>query len=140
MSRDQNEIIAELQSLCTQYKAEVPGRSQAWPKSIKSRVMELSLLGVGDTEMARLVPIPAQTIYSWRRKSKKSSEAKRSSFVPMKIVEPATVTVKKLPASSQTKSMASTVTVTTPQGYKVEGLSCNDVLLFLSQIERNKNS
>ena len=62
MLRDQSEIVAELQDLCAQYKAEVPGRSQAWPKSIKERVAELSAQGLGDSEVARLVPIPMQTI------------------------------------------------------------------------------
>ena len=133
MSRDQSEIVAELQDLCAQYKAEVPGRSQAWPKSIKERVLELSALGLGDTAVSELVPIPMQTIYSWRHQ-KKVPPAREANFLPVRVTETSTVTVKKKPKLERTKS--STVTVTTPQGFKIEGLSVNDVFSFIEKLER----
>lgn len=116
MSRTREEIIAELNELCVQYKAEVPGRSQAWPKSIKERVSELHAMGLGDTEISRRVPISAQTIYSWRQGLKKSREG----FLPVKIVE------------------ASTVTVITPQGYRIEGLDSRSAVEFISRLGANE--
>ena len=132
MLRDQSEIVAELQDLCAQYKAEVPGRSQAWPKSIKERVAELSEQGLGDSEVARLVPIPMQTIYSWRHSKKVKSP--EPSFLPVKINKVSTVTVKKKPKPQKVKSP--TVTVTTPSGFKIEGLAAEDVLSFFEKLER----
>lgn len=132
MARDQSEIVAELQDLCAQYKAEVPGRSRAWPKSIKERVAELSARGLGDSEVARLVPIPMQTIYSWRHNKKAKSPA--PSFLPVKINKISTATVKK--RSKPQKVKPPTVTVTTPSGFKIEGLQASDVLDFFEKLER----
>lgn len=132
MLREQSEIVAELQNLCAQYKAEVPGRSQAWPKSIKERVAELSARGLGDSEVARLVPIPMQTIYSWRHSKK--TKSLEPAFLPVKINKVSTVTVKKKPKAQKMK--IPTVTVTTPGGFKVEGLEASEVLDFFEKLER----
>lgn len=135
MSRDQSEIVAELQDLCAQYKAEVPGRSQAWPKSIKVRVAELHELGLGDTAVSELIPIPMQTIYSWRHKKVKKAAKPEASFLPVKINDAPTVTVKGRPRKKIQQPKVSTVTVTTPNGYKVEGLDVDQAVRLLSEIE-----
>jgi hypothetical protein len=136
MSRPQSEIVAEIQDLCRQYKAEVPGRSQAWPKSIKERVAELHALGLGDTEVSKLVPISMQTIYSWRHsKIKKALKAKCPGFLPVKINDSPTVTVKGRPRKKIHQPKVSTVTVTTPSGYRVEGLDVDSAVRLLSEIE-----
>ncbi len=127
MSRTREEIVVELIDLCAQYKAEVPGRSQAWPKSIKERVAELHAMGLGDTEISRHVPISAQTMYSWRQGLHKKS---LESFLPVKIVQPSTVTVKKMK-----KAKVSTVTVITPQGYRIEGLDSKSAVDFIAKLE-----
>lgn len=129
MSRSQSEIVAEIQELCVQYKTEVPGRSQAWPKSIKERVAELHALGLGDSVVARLVPIPMQTIYCWRHNRKKKAAASNAAFLPVKITEPSTVTVRGRPRK-KIQVKISTVTVTTPSGYKVEGLNADEAIVF----------
>ena len=135
MSRDQSEIVMELQSLCAQYKAEVPGRSQAWPKSIKERVAELHALGLGDTDVASLIPIPLQTIYSWRHGKIKKARAQEPDFLPVKVTKSSTVTVKGRPRKKNQPPKVSTVTVTTPNGYRVEGLSADEVVSILAKLE-----
>jgi hypothetical protein len=134
MPRSQSEIVAELLDLCAQYKAEVPGRSQAWPKSIKERVAELHELGLGDTDIAALVPVPMQTIYSWRHGRIKKAKKEESQFLPVRINDSPTVTVKGRPRK-KIQQKISTVTVTTPSGYKVEGLDVDSAVRLLSEVE-----
>jgi hypothetical protein len=138
--RSREEIFVELRDLCAQYKAEVPGRSQAWPKSIKERVIELQQMGLGDTEISKSVPISAQTMYFWRHSR---SVANRSEFLPVKVVETSTVTVKKAEKSSAVgrprkkppKLELRTVIVTTPSGYRIEGLDAKEAAEFISRVE-----
>jgi hypothetical protein len=75
-----------------------------------------------------------QTIYSWRHARVKKAAKKEAEFLPVKIAEPSTATVRGRPRKkSQPKS--STVTVTTPRGFKIEGLGADEALNFLAKIE-----
>jgi hypothetical protein len=140
MSELQSELFNELLQLCAQYKVEVPGARQAWPESVKALVHNLILEGVSGPEIARRTGISYFTINKWTRNIRKAAapsfiEAKVVPSVPsgLKSVQKprgrpksiATVTV----AESKSNLSAPppscpvvTVTVTTPSGYKIEGL------------------
>lgn len=134
MSDKVTTLFDELTQICNQYKAEVPGRRRAWPQSIKKRISELRQLGVGASEIAACTSIPIQTIYSW------SNNAKSSSFLPVKVTaikaksKTPTVTVRKrsIMKKAQSKSdQIPTVTVVTPSGIRVEGLTAEVVMNWL---------
>lgn len=121
-------LIDELTQISEQYKSEVPSRRRAWPQSIKKRIFELRRLGVGASRIAAATKIPIQTIYSWH-----SRKLDVGTFLPVPVVErkseskTPTVTVRKKRIPTKVQSGAHqnfpTVTVVTPSGYRLEGLT-----------------
>lgn len=128
-------LIDEIQQITTQYKAEFPGRRHAWPKAIKERVQALFALGLKPKVITERTGLSYHTVVYW------SSQAKqKQTFHPVKVVTAksgrhpvpvakdsvATVTVKRRGRSSSSKSQCfsvdAIVTVTTPQGFIIEGL------------------
>lgn len=122
-------LFSELEQICEQYKEQVPGRRRAWPKAVKERIEELSLLGVNGYEVSKRIPVPYMTIVSWRSKAK-SRDSSSPGFLPVKIVDekrPTTVTVKRRgrkpkQSSTQASNTLTTVTVVAPNGFRIEGL------------------
>lgn len=132
-------LLNELKQICEQYKSEVPSRRRAWPQSIKKRIFELRRLGVGASSIAEATAIPIQTIYSWS--SRKSDSG---TFLPVpvvkrkKAVKSPTVTVRKNRRSLEKPSDDNhnpTVTVVTPSGYRLEGLTYQMVRELLTAVE-----
>ncbi len=157
MSELKSDLFDQLSQLCKQYKVEVPGQRQAWPESVKMLIRKLIAVGTSVPEIARVSGISYFTINKWSRDARKPV-APPSSFVEAKVVEAsarsllvpprrrgrpkstATVTVAepKIRLGSTLAAMndgiaacvAVTVTVTTPSGFKLEGLPV-DVALAL---------
>ncbi|MBU6375845.1 MAG: hypothetical protein KGQ59_07615 [Bdellovibrionales bacterium] len=127
-----SEIFEQLNQICEQYKKEVPGRRHAWPKSIKDRILALQRAGVGAPQIAKRVPVPYATIMSWAIAEKKSG-----GFLPVKVVKAKrspTVTVRgarDLGGASRTKTESLTVTVVTPEGFRIEGLPVTEAMSWL---------
>jgi len=151
MTESQNTILNELAQLSSQYKAEVPGVRQAWPESVKSRIRLLLEDGMTAAEVSRKTGIPYFTLNSWRRRSharfiqaKLGEPQLLANALPAKAKRgrprkshllPATVTVTNLVSpkpsvNNVTSEISGTVTVTTPNGFKIEGLPI-DVALRL---------
>ena len=151
MTESQSTILNELTQLCSQYKAEVPGVRQAWPESVKSRIRLLIDDGMTAAEVSRQAGIPYYTLNSWiRRRHATFIEAKlrepphatpekRKRGRPRKShLLPATVTVanlalQKSPVDSVTSEASGTVTVTTPNGFKIEGLPIGVALQLIGR-------
>ena len=157
MSELKSDLFDQLSQLCRQYKVEVPGQRQAWPESVKVLIRKLIASGTPAPEIARVSGISYFTINKWSRDARKSA-APPSSFVearvvgasPRSLLAPprrrgrpkriATVTVAepKIKIASTLAGVndeiaacvAVTVTVTTPSGFKLEGLPV-DVALAL---------
>jgi hypothetical protein len=136
------DLFDELRQLSTQYKAEVPGGRRAWPKCIKDRVIELAELGVKKPEIADRSGLPYFTVHSWTKSQSRKKSA--SSFVQVKVVKkkptrerlPVTVTVKDLRVPTIAASQIATVTVTTPNGFRIEGLDARAALAWLAELDR----
>ena len=156
MTESQNTILDELEQLSSQYKAEVPGVRRAWPESVKSRIRLLLEDGMTAAEASRKTGIPYFTLNSWRRRSHaRFIQAKLSApQLPINLLPekrklgrprkshhlPATVTVANLSMQKPsvnhvTSETSGTVTVTTPNGFKIEGLPIG---VALRLIERTK--
>lgn len=115
------QLIEEILSMKEQYQIEVGSRRKPWPKSIKSRILELDQLGMPMQKISNAVNIPYQTIMSWRFTSRRGLQLKKD-FHSLEVKNP-TVTVGEvavLPKSQKIPQSDPTVTVRTPDGYVLE--------------------
>jgi hypothetical protein len=136
------EIFSELTQICEQYKAEVPSHRRAWPMAVKSRVFELRSFGLRDPAIAMKTGLCYQTLRTW----KESTTAIAPSFFPVEIKpqqlsRTPTVTVRDETPILKTKSTpqpirrgrrpSPTMTVITPEGFKIEGIDRSTLLQLL---------
>ena len=138
--RRESEIVDEIRQISNQYRAEVPSGRKAWPISIKDRVRELKSFGMADTKISSLTGISAQTIWGWKiGKSNQIMNPESASFLPVAVKEPSTVTVETQKVSNQiadrNEKFISTVTVVTPNGYRIEGLGILEIKSLLQNLE-----
>lgn len=127
MAAQAEDIFNELAQICAQYKAEVPSNRRAWPESVKSRVFKLKSMGISFVKIAERTGIAYQTITAWERPK---------SFLPVRVVgaELPTVTVSKEPRRGR-RAKFTTVTVITPNGYRIEGLDSKSAIEFIAKLE-----
>lgn len=139
MAIEKTELLNEINQLLSQYRVEVPGGRRAWPESIKSRAMELRNHGLNCTEISRAAGIPYFTVLKWQK------EKRKPGFDLVNVVparrgrrrKVATVTVPGLSVKPVTPASAtSTVTVTTPKGLRIEGISDRLLLELVWRLER----
>lgn len=117
-------LIEEIDNLRQQYLAEVGvGGGKVWPLSIKTRVFSLVSFGYKIKAISAKTQIPYETITNWVQYERKKIRLKRTNQLMPKKFEELTVTVNsnKIPQNLSTEKVA-TVTVTTPDGYLIEGL------------------
>lgn len=69
------QLIEEIQSLTSQYHAEVSSKRKPWPKSIRHRIQELFTLDVPVKKTAEQIDIPYATIMSWKKPTAKKRES-----------------------------------------------------------------
>ena len=116
MGSEADQIIFEINQMREQWFTEVEaGARRTWPKSIRERVMQLHVMKVRSKDIAKLTKIPYETIVQWRHYQKKKE--RRFHAVAVRNTDNATVTV----TSAEIDSKNLSVTVTTPNGYRVEG-------------------
>lgn len=133
MKKSSSDLVSEIKHLLGQYQNEVGnGGYKVWPKSIRDRIFELCEVLGSSTEAADLCGISVHTIYKWRY------DEKQKSFKSLPVVQvskkPITVTVPKT-KTSDAKSEVVTVTVTTPRGFKIQGLNLRGVLDMIRELE-----
>jgi transposase-like protein len=134
MKKSTSELLAEIKQVQAQYLDEVGrGGHKVWPKSIKERVLSLAAHLGSAKEAAKLCEISPHTIYQWRLR------ARRSQFKSLSVVDRSdkspTVTVTNDRRSRRQSNESLTVTVTSPGGYIVEGLSSVHAFEFLLSLE-----
>lgn len=122
-------LVEEIQSLTTQYHAEVGSKRKPWPKSIKDRVRELMAMDIPQKKTAELIDIPYATIMSWKD-SKTQSKPK---FHGLTVRPSPSVSVG--PSNSQHSNPGLTVTVRTPYGYTLE-VPESIAINFILQLQR----
>lgn len=119
MTVQSENLIQEIIQVREQYFAEVgEDKRRAWPKSIRDRMLELCSQKYNRKELAKRTGIPYETIMQWLYVQRHATKM----FQPVHIQDDATVTVapKSAPMPIKTESN-STVTVTFPDGCRVEG-------------------
>ena len=113
------QLTIEIKEICEQYLAEVgDGGYKVWPRSIKDRVLVLSDLVGSCKKASELCGLSVETIYQWR------ADAKKSQFKSIAVVESKSKSVTVTTPSSKSANKESvSVTVMTPNGYRIEGHS-----------------
>ena len=150
MSGRAAELIQEVRQITLQYKAEVPGHRRAWPEAIKKRVTELFSLGLKTRKISEVTGISIHTLLLWKSQLYggqsfqqltiiDAAESKAKSLATAKANSFATVTVTKKRGrppkvlSPQQLDVANnvTVTVTTPDGFRIEGVPVREALQWI---------
>jgi len=117
-------LIGEIRQIHEQYKIEVPKKRRPWPKSIQERILELWRLGMSSHQIALETGLPAQTMYSWRKRVRQADPG----FLPVLVVP--SKTKKRVRRSSfdlqlsqlEAEVKSPTVTVITSEGTRIEGV------------------
>jgi hypothetical protein len=68
------QLLSEVRELFEQYQNEVPKKRKPWPESIRTRIVALWGLGVGNHQISMESKVPVQTLYSWRQRIKRGKE------------------------------------------------------------------
>jgi hypothetical protein len=150
------DLLEELRQIVAQYQAEIPGGRKAWPNAIKHRVARLKELGLSFKAISDQTGLPYFTVLGWRDYAAKANDAGQFRQVsPDAAFTAATVAVatlsKDLPAAqgrvsrnapepaalppSAAVTTTATVTVTTPEGFRVEGLSFPQAVDLLGKFQ-----
>ena len=134
MSDESEILIHQIRELRAQYIAEVGEGRRVWPKSIKDRVQRLDELGVSAREASERTGVGYETFLQWRYQRRQQAkkqfhriEVKSENKAVAKI---GTVTVPKT-KTSQDSPKTGTVTVTTPEGYRIEAIDVESAVLIL---------
>ena len=134
-------LFEEIRQIKVQYKAEVSGGRKQWPRAIKSRVMQLSDMGVRMRRIAEQTGVSYHTVSAWR-----SQQAGKNKFHQLPVVvetrnkpgrpKNATVTVTKKSKILDQKQKLVTVTVTTPEGFVVQIDSLEAAVEMILQLKQ----
>ncbi len=117
MTERSENLIQEIIQIREQYFAEVgEDKRRAWPKSIRDRMLELCSQKYNRKELAKRTGIPYETIMQWLYVQRHATKM----FQPVHIQDDVTVTPNSPPMPIKTE-LNSTVTVTFPDGCRVEG-------------------
>lgn len=135
VTQEQKNIISEIIQMREQYLNEVGiGKRRAWPKSIKTRIVSLFTQKLNRRYLAQATGIPYDTIREWAMEHR---DQPMFQSVPISsdycIVPPPSVDGSQSPIKS---TVSGTVTVTTPDGYQVQG-SVKEIFRVLNRIRRS---
>lgn len=136
-------LMQEISDLRSQYVAEVGKGRRVWPRSIKERVAALDEMGVSAKQISQKSGVGYATILQWRFKRRRKQSA---NFHEVAITAPAVtkaiakidmVTVRKDKIKKpQVKNIAKLlmVTVTTPEGFRIEAPDAETALTLLKSL------
>lgn len=136
-------LMEEIRDLRSQYVAEVGKGRRVWPRSIKERVTALDEMGVPAKQVSQNSGVGYATILQWRFKRRRKQSA---NFHELAVTAPAmtrsiakigTVTApndKFKKTSGKNIAKLCTVTVTTPEGFRIEAPDAETALILLNSL------
>ena len=135
-------LMREISDLRAQYVAEVGKGRRVWPRSIKDRVTALDDLGIPAKQISQQSGVGYATILQWRFKRRRRE---RPTFHEVAVAEPASTAIAKIDtvtvstdkikkAPKRTVAILSTVTVTTPEGFKIETSDTETAVMLLRSL------
>ena len=126
-------LVNEIRQIHEQYKIEVPKKRRPWPKSIQERILELWRLGMSSHQIALETGLPAQTLYSWKQRVKKSEPGfLQLPTVPKQRRRRSNFDLQ--PSPLEVSAIATTVTVVTSDGIRIEGVPVAEVAALVRRI------
>jgi hypothetical protein len=132
-------LMSEISQLREQYRAEVGAGRRVWPRSIKERVEKLDAMGITAKQVSLQTGIGYETILQWR--FKRRQRVKRQfhevsiALEPKVLAKIDAVTVPKFSTEKEIFKIG-TVTVTTPEGFKIETSDVRMVVELLKELRR----
>jgi len=123
-------LIEEIRQFRIQYVAEVGSGRRAWPRSIKERIERLGALGISPKVISEKTGVAYDTILQWRYQR---NQLAKKHFHEISVGKELTVGTVAVPSSVKDNNLskAGTVTVTTPNGYKIESNDAKAVIEIL---------
>lgn len=138
--QDQVEILmSEISELREQYAAEVGQGRRVWPRSIKERVEKLDEIGVAAKHISQQTGVGYETILQWRFKRRQRVKRQfHEVSVATETKAIAKIDTVTAPKISRPKKIAKigTVTVTTPEGFRIETSDMGMVVQLLRELRR----
>jgi DNA-binding Lrp family transcriptional regulator len=129
-------LVNEISQLREQYFAEVGVGRRIWPRSIKERVERLEALGIKYKTISQQTGIGYDTLLQWRyKKNQRDKKNFHEVAVTKDLVKVGTVT-EPIRAKKEEILKTVTVTVTTPEGFKVTGDDTKLILEILTGLSR----
>lgn len=118
-------LIDELKQIKVQYESEVgTGGRKVWPRSIRDRVAQLFTANLSGVKVAEQTGLPYYTDLKWRPRQKPRG---RNAFRELAVVKSAPLNSKNLATVTESQNFerfevqkVATVTMTTPDGYRLE--------------------
>jgi hypothetical protein len=138
---EQAEILMnEIRQFREQYVAEVGRGRRTWPRSIKERIHRLDEMGIPAKRISEKTGVGYDTILQWRYKRR--SQVKKQfhqlevapSDLSQALVKVGTVTVPKIKMPTQKILKSVTVTVTTPDGFRLEAVDFETALALIREL------
>ncbi len=135
------QILDQIRQIKEQYESQVTGKHKQWPRAIKDRVVALTGSGMKIQVLSDRTGISRHTVASWtaklaRRKFQEITVSQRPRGRPPKALNlkhrNRTDTKKIVTVASHRRN--GSVTMVTPTGYKVEGLTVADLLEFFKKL------
>ena len=129
------ELFKEIRQINEQYKLEVPKLRRPWPTSIQARILELWKLGVSTHQIAEETGLPAQTMYSWRQRVKRT----QPNFVSIPIIKKrrrrSKLQLSQLKTVTTTQNTEfTTVTVVVGERVRLEGVSIEHAIRIAREL------
>lgn len=138
MIEEVDRLVSEIQQIKVQYVAEVGSGRRTWPRSIKERVASLDELGLAPKIIARRCEIPYDTVILWRYKRAKQLPGKfhEVTIAKLPISKSGIVTVPDFEMPQNRSAMPSSLRLTTPAGFVVEGLDEKSIARIIFEISK----
>jgi hypothetical protein len=133
-------LMDEVRQLRTQYVNEVGSGRRVWPRSIKTRILELEQVGIPPKIIAAKTGVPSETIASWRFHRRHGVDkgfhalAVKSALPETAKSGTVTVTTNKMSKNSDS------ILVTLPDGLRIESVNVNAIVTILCALKVGSSS
>lgn len=134
------ELIEEIRQIISQYRDEVERERKPWPKAVKDRVAELLVAGLSAPEICRATGLAYHTVLKWRPSSIKRGAPRGihvSKFKEVAVVPAKARAIAALQPTERIRQIKGTVTVTTPEGFKIEVQFLDHALELVTRLKGN---
>jgi hypothetical protein len=133
-------LMDEVRQLRTQYVNEVGSGRRVWPRSIKTRILELEQVGIPPKIIAAKTGVPSETIASWRFHRRhgvdKGFHALAVKSALPEIAKSGTVTV----TTNKMSKNSDSILVTLPDGLRIESVNVNAIVTILCALKVGSSS